>query len=145
MISFRRVPNIPDKLVQAIHSGHKSYLSTLPPEGKSHIADLTNHSKTVTDTISNQTCYIERGNTNTVEAMYSALCTKYKKLNVGQTRQSLNKRFNSQCSDAIHHPDQSNLAQHYNGYDCKIRHDLEISVLEHARGSSDYTKHKEDK
>ena len=115
MISFRRVPNIPDKLVQAIHSGHKSYLSTLPPEGKSHIADLTNHSKTVTDTISNQTCYIERGNTNTIEAMYSALCTKYKKLNVGQTRQSLNKRFNSQCSDAIHHPDQSNLAQHYNG------------------------------
>ena len=64
---------------------------------------------------------------------------------VGQTRQSLNERFNGHHSDAVHHRDWSDLAQHYNEDDCDIRHDLEISVLEHARGSSDYIKDKEDK
>ena len=81
----------------------------------------------------------------TVEAIYSAQCTKHKKLFVEQTRQSLKERFNGHLSDAVHHPDQSDLAQHYNENDCNIRHDLEISVLEHARGSSDYTKYKEGK
>ena len=67
------------------------------------------------------------------------------KLYVVQTRPSLNERFSGHCSDAVHHPDQSSLVQHYIENDCDIRHDLEISVLEHARGSSDYMKHKEDK
>ena len=61
-----------------------------------------------------------------------------------KTRQSLKERFNGHLSDAVHHPDRSDLAQHYNENDCNIRHDLEISVLEeHARGSSDYMKYKE--
>ena len=64
---------------------------------------------------------------------------------VGQTKQSHNKRFNGHHSDAVHHPDWSDLAQHYNKNDCDIRHDLEISVLEHARGSSGYMKHKKGK
>ena len=104
MISFRQAPNIRDKVVQANHSGHKSYQSILTPEGKSYIADLINHSKTVTNTISNQTCYIG-DNANTVGAIYPTLCTKHKKLYVGQKRQSLNERINSHRSDAVHHPD----------------------------------------
>ena len=82
MISFRQAPNIRDKVMRANHSGNKSYQPILPPEGKSYIADLINHSKTVTSTISNRTCYIEGGNANTVRAIYSALCTKHKKLYV---------------------------------------------------------------
>ena len=70
---------------------------------------------------------------------------KNKKWHIGQTRQSLNERFNCHCPDAVHHPDQSDLAQHYNENNCDLIHDLEISVLEHARGSSDYMKHKKDK
>ena len=45
--------------------------------------------------ISKRTCYIERGNANTIGGIYSILCTKHKKLYVGQTRQSLNERFNT--------------------------------------------------
>ena len=144
MIFLRWAPNIWDKVVEANHSRHKRYQPILPPEGKSYIAALINHSKTVTNTISNQLCYI-KGNANTVGAICSALCAKYKKLYVGQTRQSHNKRFNGHHSDAVHHPDWSDLAQHYNKNGCDIRHDLEISVLEHARGSSDYMKHKKGK
>ena len=70
---------------------------------------------------------------------------KHKNLYVGQTRQSLKERFNGYRSDAVHDPDRSDLAQFYNENDCDIKHDLKISVLEHARGSSDYMKHKEDK
>ena len=143
MISFRQASNIQDKVVRANHSGYNDYQPILPPDGKFYIADLINHSKTVINTISNRRCYIEGGNANTLGTFYSAICTKHKKLYVGQTRQSLNK--NGHCSDAVHHPDRSDLAQHYNKNDCDIRHDLEISVLEHARGSSDYMKHKEDK
>ena len=55
MISFGWAPNIWDKVVQANHSGHKSYQPILPAEWKSYIDDLINHSKTVTNTISNQT------------------------------------------------------------------------------------------
>ena len=69
MISFRQAPNIQEKVVRPSHSGHKSYQPILPPEGKSYVADLINHSKTVTNTISNQTCYIEGGNATTVEAI----------------------------------------------------------------------------
>ena len=69
MISFRRAPNIRDKVVRPNHSGNKNYHPILLPEGKSYVADLINHSKTVTNTISNQTRYIEVGNTNTVEAI----------------------------------------------------------------------------
>ena len=127
MISFRRAPNIRDKVVSANHSEHKSYQPILPPKGKSYIAALINHSKTVTNTISNQTYYIG-GNANTVGAIYSALCTKYKKLYAGKTRQSLNERFNGHRSHVVHHPNRSDLAQHYNENDCDFRHDLEISV-----------------
>ena len=67
------------------------------------------------------------------------------KLYVRQIRQSPNEKFNSHRSNAVHHPGRSNFAQHYNENDFNIRHDLEISVLEYARGSSDYVKHKEDK
>ena len=69
MISSERTPNIQDKVVQANHSGHKSYQPILPPEGKSYIPDHINYSKTVTNTISNQTCYIEQGNANTAGAI----------------------------------------------------------------------------
>ena len=82
MISFRQAPNIQDKVVRANHSGHKSYLPMLPPERKSYIADLINHSKTFTYTTSNQMCYIEEGNANTAGAIYSALCTELKTLHV---------------------------------------------------------------
>ena len=145
MISFRQAPNIQDKVVWANHSGYKSYQPILPLERNSYIAYLINHSKAVTNTVSNKNCYIEGGNANTVRAIDSAVDPKYKKLYFGQTSQSLKKRFNSQRSDAIHHPDQSDLAQYNNENDCEIRHALEISVLEHATGSSDYMKHKEDK
>ena len=74
MISFRQAPNIRDKVVRANQLGHKSYQPMLPPEGKSCIADLINHSKIVTNAISNRTCYIEGDNANTVGAIYSALC-----------------------------------------------------------------------
>ena len=67
---------------------------------------------------------------------FTMLCSKL---------QSLNERFNDHLSDAVHHPERSDLAQHYNENDYEIRHDLEILVLEHARGSSDYMKHNEDK
>ena len=120
MISFRRAPNIRDKAVQVNHLGHKGYQPILPPEGKSYIADLINHSKTVTNTIINRTCNIG-GHVNTVRAIYSALSTKHKILHVGQIRQSLNERFNGHRSDVTTHPHQSDLAQHYNENDCDIR------------------------
>ena len=146
MISFRRTPNIWDKVVQANHSWHKSYQPVLPPEGKSYIA---HHIKTTPKqllTPSVTECVNEHiGNVSAIGTIYSALCTKHKKLYVGQTRQSLNDRFNGHSSDAVYHPDRSGLAQHYNENDCDIRHELEISVVEHARGSGDCMKHKEDK
>ena len=129
MISFWQAPNIQDKVVWANHSGYKSYQPILPLERNSYIAYLINHSKTVTNTVSNKTCYIEGGNANTVRAIDSAVYPKYKKLYFGQTSQSLKKRFNNNDNEN----------------DCEIRHALEISVLEHATGSSDYMKHKKDK
>ena len=108
MILFRRTPNIRDKVVQANHSGRKSYQPILLPEGKSYIADLSNHSKTVANTISNRICYKEGGKANTVGAIYFPLFTKHKKLNVRQTQQSLNGGFHSNHSDAVYHPDRSN-------------------------------------
>ena len=74
-ICFRRAPNIPDNVVRANHSGHKNCQPILLPERKSYIAYLINHSKAVTNTISNRTCYIEGGYANTVGAIYSAVCT----------------------------------------------------------------------
>ena len=64
-----------------------------------------------------------------LEQLDSAVYPKYKKLYFGQTSQSLKKRFNNNDNEN----------------DSEIRHALEISVLEHATGSSDYMKHKEDK
>ena len=90
-------------------------------------------------------CEREGSNAKNKGVIYSALCKKHKKLYVRQTRQSLNKRFNSCHSDVIYQPDQSDLAKHCNGNDCDIRFDLEILVLEHARGSSDYMRHRADK
>ena len=80
MISFRRALNIQDEIVRANHSGPKSCQPILPPEGKFYIGDLINHSKTVTNTVSNRTCYIEGGNADTIGAIYSALYTKHEKL-----------------------------------------------------------------
>ena len=54
-----------------------------------------------------------------------------------QGSQSLNERFNGHRSDVVHRRGRSDLAQHYNETDCDIRHDSDILVLEHARGSSD--------
>lgn len=45
----------------------------------------------------------------------------------------------------VHHLDRSQLVQHYNENDCDNRHDLKISVLEHAKGSSDYMRHTKNK
>ena len=101
MISFRRAPNIWDKVVQANHSWHINYQPILPPGEKPYIADLINHSKTVTNIISNQMCYIEGGNSNTAGAIYSALCTKHEKLCVGQTWHPLKKRFNGHHSQGF--------------------------------------------
>ena len=64
---------------------------------------------------------------------------------VTQTRQSPNERFNSHHSDVGQHPERSYLPPHYNENDYDLRHDLEISVLEHSRGSSEYMKLKNDK
>ena len=96
--------------MQANHWGHKSYQHILPPEKKSFI----NHSKTVTKTTSNRTCYKEGGNANTAGAIYSTLCTKHGKLCVGQARPSLKERINGHCSDGVHHLDRFNFTQHYN-------------------------------
>ena len=124
------------------HLGCKSYHPYyLQKENFKLLISLTN---TITNTISNQTCF-KGVNANTIGKIYSALCAKHVKLYVGQIRQSLNKRFNSHHLETVHYPDWFDLVQHYNKHDCDIRHDLEISVLEHARGSSDYMKQKEDK
>ena len=42
IISFGRATNIRDKVMHSNNSGHKSYQPTLPPEGKSYIADIIN-------------------------------------------------------------------------------------------------------
>ena len=131
MISFRWASNFQEKVVQTNHSGHKTYQPILPLGRKSYIADLINHTKTVTNIISKRTCYIEGSNTNTIGAIYSVLSTTHKNLCVGRIRQSINERFNGHRSDAVHYTDRSNLTQQDNENDCDIRHDLEISVLEH--------------
>ena len=70
---------------------------------------------------------------NSYTAIYSALCTKHKKLYVGKTRQPLN-GGSTATAQIVHHSDWSDLAQNYNENDCVIRPDLEILVLEQAGG-----------
>jgi len=145
LISYRRAPNIRDKLVHANHTGKNLKTVDTISNSRSFIHSLMNHSGQVTNTISRRSSFIEGGSANTVGAIYSAECTKHKKLYIGQTIQTLNARFNGHRSDMEHYPERSDLSYHFRNNDCDMKTDLQISVLEKAYGSSEYMKHKEDK
>ena len=136
IVSFRRAPNLTNKLVKADHSKSCSISKPAAPvKTRSDIDKLMNHSGIVRNKKTNITQKIRGGNATDKNAIYAVECIKHNLICVGQTSQQLNERMNLHRSDIVLYPEKCELTQHYHYNDCNFDVDSKISILDIVPGS----------
>ena len=147
VVSFRRPPNLKNKLVRANHSAKgKIQQPPCPSNTQSEWDTFMNNTGHIFNSKANIRLPIEGGNVTSSGVIYAIRCKKHDTISVGQTTTPLNTRLNRHWWDVQNRPDACEVSQHFaNHSDCSFKHDIEVSILKTTTGPSNHMLMEEDK
>ena len=151
MVAYRRNANLKDVLVRARHWKAPAKKTTgrhsdhLHPTRETKIDRFMNNKSNLVNSRNGRSCHVAGGSSKDKNIIYAVECTKCRLLYVGYTTDQLNHRMNRHRSDIRHYPERCELAKHFHDNDCDFERDIQVTILEHVKGSEYKLKRQEDK